>query len=62
MNVAGQKPPGRPKKLWRTVEDDMQVVGAQVENALDRTRWISFIRRQTPSRTKKVKKVGKKQV
>ena len=50
LNVAGRRPPGRPRKSWmRTVEEDMRFVGAQEEDALDRARWRRFIKRQTPS-------------
>ena len=49
MNVAGRRPPGRPRKSWRTmVEEDMRVMEAQ-ENDLNRARWTGIIKRQTPS-------------
>ena len=47
--VEGRRPPGRPKKSWKkTLEEDMHVVGARKEDAMDRDRWRSIIRRQTP--------------
>ena len=46
LNVAGRRPPGRPRKSWRrTVEEDMRVVGAQEEDALDQARWRCIIKR-----------------
>ena len=47
--VEGRRPPGRPKKTWRrTIEEDMRMVGAQEEDAMDRDRWRGIIKRQTP--------------
>ena len=49
FEAPGRRPPGRPKKSWkRTVEEDMRVVGAKKEDALDRDRWKCLIKRQTP--------------
>ena len=47
--VEGRRPPGRPRKSWKkTIEEDMRVVGAQEEDAMDRDRWRGIIKRQTP--------------
>ena len=47
LEVAGKRPHGRPRKSCRrTVEEDMHVVGAQEEYALDQARWRGLI--ETP--------------
>ena len=42
--VEGRRPPGHPKKSWKkTVQEDMRVVGARHEDALDRDRWRGIV-------------------
>ena len=48
MEVAGRRPPGRPKKTWMNcVEQDLCKINATKEDALDRQSWEQFIKRLT---------------
>ena len=51
LYVEGRRPPGRPKKSSKkNLEEDMRVVGARQEYAMDtdRDRWRGIIKRRTP--------------
>ncbi len=49
LDVEGRRPRGRPKKTWRKcVQEDLEALGAEEEDALDRENWKQVIKRLTP--------------
>ncbi len=49
FEVEGRRPPGRPKKTWRKVdEEDMSMMNITGEMALDRQQWRRLMSRPTP--------------
>ena len=49
MEVAGNRPRGRPKKTWMdNVKEDMRKLNLREDDVHDRDYWRAVIKRQTP--------------
>jgi len=54
MEVAGKRSKGRPKKTWlTTVRNDMDLIGVDEKQAMDRAAWRKVIKSPTPNLGKK---------
>ncbi|KAG2465927.1 CFDP2 protein, partial [Polypterus senegalus] len=54
LDPGGQRPRGRPKKRWMDrIKEDMKIVNAAPEDALDRAKWRQICRKADPAKRDK---------
>ncbi len=52
LEVEGRRPVGRPRKMWRCIQEDLALMGLNEHRAEDRVEWRKAIKRPTAQEVK----------